>query len=453
MMIFKQALPRRTFLRGIGATLALPLLDGMFPAFATAADTAAKSPTRLGVVYVGNGMHPMEKWTPKAEGAAFELTPTLAQLTPYRDQLTVLTGLAQMEAVPKPPEGPQDHSRACGTFLTGVRVKPTPGKDIRAGVSMDQIAAQKLGKDTQLASLEVSTFASDLVGVCETDYSCTYLTTLSWRTPTTPLPTVHSPRSLFERLFGDSDSTERTERLSIIRKQKSLLDGVSESVARLTSGLGPSDRGKLNEYLEAIRDIERRIQLAEDQSDRELPTLERPVGVPANFEDYAKLMIDLQVLAYQTDMTRIITFILARESGSGDRAYPEIGITDLHHTLSHHGNEADKIEKLYQINLYHMKMFAYFMQKMKGTADGDGNLLDHSVMMYGAGLSNANIHQHVNLPMILVGGAGGKLKGGRHLKYPAETPMTNLHLAVLDMLEMPMDKLGDSTGKLNLLPI
>ena len=447
MMIFKKAIPRRMFLQGMGAALALPLLDGMVPAFAE----TTQSPLRLGVVYVGNGMWPMDKWTPKAEGAAFQLTPTLAQLAPYRDQLLVLTGLAQMEAVPKPPEGPQDHSRASGTFLTGVRVKPTPGKDIRAGVSMDQIAAQKLGKDTQLASLEVSTFASDLVGVCETDYSCTYLTTISWRTPTTPNPTVHSPRNLFERLFGDTDSTERTARLSLVRSQKSLLDGVVEAVARLSTGLGPNDRAKLNEYLESVRDIERRIQIAEAQSDRELPSLERPVGVPASFEDYAKLMIDMQVLAYQTDLTRVITFILARESGSGDRAYPEIGITDLHHTLSHHGNDGDKIDKLFQINCYHMKMFAYFMEKMKATREGDGNLLDHAIIMYGAGLSNANIHQHINLPMLLVGGGGGKLKGGRHFRYPAETPMTNLHLAVLDKLGIPLDKLGDSTGKLDLL--
>jgi len=453
MMIFKKAIPRRTFLRGMGASLALPLLDGMVPAFASSADTGAKSPIRLGAFYNGNGMWPMDKWTPKTEGAGFEMTPTLEPLTPFRDQLLVLSGLAQKEGLAAPGEGSQDHSRACGTFLTGVRVKPAAGKDFRAGVSMDQIAAKEIGKDNQLTSLEVGLFASDLVGECETGWTCIYLSTIAWRTPTTPLPMENKPRALFERLFGDSDSTDRAERLALMDEQRSILDWVVEDAASFSKRIGPGDRVKLSQYLDAIRDVERRIQIAEAQSNREVPRLDRPAGVPATYEEYGKLMVDLTVLAYQADLTRVLTFMTGREGGFGDRAYPEIGIGDLHHTLSHHQNNATAIDKLFKINLLRMKLFAYFLGKLRATPDGDGNLLDHSIILFGSGLSNANIHQHDNLAMLLVGGGGGSIKGGRHIRYPDQTPMTNLYLTVLDKLGLPMEKLGDSTGKLNLVSV
>jgi hypothetical protein len=453
MMIFKKAIPRRVFLRGMGATLALPLLDGMVPAFASSAETAATAPVRLGVVYVPDGMWPMDQWTPKTEGAGFELTPTLEPLAPFRDRILVLTGLAQKEALTKPGEATADHSCALATYLTGVHPKHTAGKDFRAGISMDQIAAEQLGKKTQLASLEVSLFTTDLVGVCESGQTCTYLTTLCWRTPTTPLPMENRPRAVFERLFGDSDSTDRTERSKQIQENRSILDSVAVEVASFMKDMGAGDRTKIDEYLQAIRDVERRIQIAEEQANREVPQFDRPIGTPSSFEDYAKLMMDLQVLAYQTDLTRIITMAVAREGPYGSRAYPDIGIADNHHTLSHHQNNATAIEKLAQINAFHTKLFAYYLEKLQSTPDGDGTLLDHIVLLYGSGLADGNVHQHDNLPLLLAGGAGGQLQGGRHIRYKDGTPMTNLHLAILDKLGLPMEKLGDSDGKLDLLPV
>jgi hypothetical protein len=449
MTIFKKAIPRRTFLRGLCSTLALPLLDGMVPAFAG----SVKGPVRLGIVYVGNGMWPMDKWTPKGSSGVLEMTPTIEPLASFRNQLTLLTGLAHKEAFPTPDDASADHSRACASFLTGIRPKHTAGKDFRAGISMDQIAAGKLGKKTQLASLELSLFLGDLVGTCENGDTCTYLTTLSWRTPTTPLPMENNPRAVFERLFGDSDSTGRSDRVSLIRREQSVLDGVSRDMASVLTGLGSSDRAKLSEYFDAVRDVERRIQIAETQANSEVPTFERPAGVPASFEEYAKLMIDLQVLAYQTDLTRIITFAIGREGPYGGRAYPELGISELHHTLSHHQDDAAAIDKLFEINLYHSKLFAYFLEKLRSTPDGDGSLLDHTILLYGSGLSNGNIHQHDNLPILLAGGGRGDIKGGRHIKYSDGTPMTNLHLTLLDQLGIPLEKLGDSTGQLDLLSV
>ena len=448
MMIFKKAIPRRTLLKGMGAALGLPLLDAMVPAFATA---AGKAPVRLATVYVANGMWPMDKWTPKTEGAAFELSPTLEPLAPFRDQLLVLSGLAHKEGMPSPNDPGAPHTHAFGTFLTGVRPKETSGKDYQLGISMDQVAAETLGKETQLASLEVSLFNRDMIGSCEGGWTCAYLSTLSWRSPTTPLPMERNPRGLFERLFGDSDSTDRASRLARIREQRSILDGVTKLASRFMGEIGPSDRAKLTEFLDAIRDIERRIQIAERQSDQEVPALERPVGAPASFEAYAKLMMDLQVLAYQTDLTRIITF--AMENEGGGRAYPEIGIPDQHHTLSHHQNGSVAIDKLFRIHVHHMKLFAYFLGKLRSVPDGDGSLLDHTILLYGSGLSDGNAHVHENLPILLVGGAGGGLQGGRHIRYPDGTPMTNLHLTMLDKLGVPLEKLGDSTGKLDLLSV
>jgi len=447
MMIFKKAIPRRTFLRGMGTAIALPMLEAMVPACAKA---AGKVPARLGIFYVPNGMWPMDKWTPKTEGPAFELTPTLDQLAKFRDRLTVITGLAHKEgiAIPSDPGGP--HTHAFATFLTGVRPKPTAGKDFEVGVSMDQIAAQKLGKETQLASLEVSLFPS-AIGSCEGGYACAYTNTPCWRTPTTPLPMEHNPRALFERLFGDSDTTDSTTRQARIRERRSILDGVTKLVSPFLNEIGPSDRAKLTEYLDAIRDTERRIEIAEKQADLEVPAVDRPAGTPASFDDYAKLMLDLQVLAYQTDLTRVIIFAMEHEGGG--RAYPEIGIPDQHHTLSHHQNSAVSIDKLVQIHRYHMKLFVYYLEKLQSVRDGDGTLLDNAILLYGSALSDGNSHLHENLPLLLVSGGGTGIKGGRHNRYPDQTPMTNLHLTVLEKLGIPVEKLGDSTRKLDLLSV
>lgn len=447
MMVFKKAVSRRAMLRGAGAAIALPLLDAMIPACVKA---AGKRPSRLGIVYVPNGMWPMDRWTPKTEGA-LELTPILEGLAKYKDKLTVVTGLAHKEAmaIPTDPGGP--HTHAFATFLTGVRPKPTAGKDFQAGISMDQIAAQQFGKETQLASLEVSLFLSDAIGSCEGGYACAYTNTPCWRTPTTPLPMEHNPRALFERLFGDSDNTDKTARLARIHERRSILDGVTKLASPFMDQIGAGDRAKLNEYLDAIRDTERRIEIAEQQADKEIPAVDRPAGTPSSFEDYAKLMIDLNVLAYQTDLTRVITFAMEHEGGG--RAYPEIGIPDQHHTLSHHQNSAASIDKLYQIHRYHIKLFAYYLDKLQSVRDGDGTLLDNMIMLYGSALSDGNSHLHENLPLMLVSGSGTGIKGGRHNRYTDQTPMANLHLTILDKLGIPVEKLGDSTGKLDLLSV
>jgi uncharacterized protein DUF1552 len=451
MMIFKKAIPRRTFLKGVGATLALPMLDAMIPAFAGPADTAAKPVLRMGFVYVPNGII-MDKWTPLKEGAGFEITPVMEALAPFHDRLLVLSGLDQKQANPLPGEGGAYHTRASAVYLTGVHPKESDGRDMRAGVSLDQIAARELGKKTQLASLELALDPVEASGTCEGGFACAYMSTLCWRSPTTPMPMEDKPRVVFERLFGDAETTDRATRLAMIRENRSLLDSVTQEVASLQSGLGPKDSSKLIEYLDAVRDVERRIQLAEEQASRELPTLERPPGgFPGTYEEYAKLMLDLQVLAYQTDMTRVITFAFAHERSG--RAYRDIGVPDAHHALSHHRGDPSSIAKLIKLNTYHVKLFAYYLEKLRSTPDGDGSLLDHSIIQYGSGISDGNLHLNENLPVVLVGGGAGKLKSGRHLRYPVGTPMTNLYLTLLDMVGAPIDKLGDSTGKLELLPV
>lgn len=449
MMIFKKSIPRRTFLRGMGASIALPLLDGMTPAFANAAEQFA-APRRLATVFVPNGMWPMAKWTPQEVGAGFTLSPTLEPMAPYRERMLVLSGLAHKEAMPAAGDPTGEHMRATTTFLTGVRPKQIGG-EAQAGISVDQIAAQRLGKQTQLASLEVALTANhDLVGVCENNLSCLFINTLSWRTPTTPLPMANNPRIVFERLFGDVDSTNRQEQLARMRQQRSILDGLAQRASQFMNKTSARDRAKLDEYLEAIRDIERRIQIAEAQADRDVPMLERPSGVPADFEEYFKLMVDLQVIAYQSDLTRVLTFVMAREGPTGGRAYPQIGIPDQHHNLSHHQNDPTKVDKLFRINQYHVKLFTYFLQKLQSVQEGEGTLLDHSAIVYGSSMSNGNGHQHDNLPIMLVGGGNGRIKGGRHLRYPDGTPMANLHLSLLDILAIPTETLGDSTAALNL---
>ena len=438
-------------MRGVGAAVALPFLDSMVPAFAAPNNAASKPALRMGFVYVPNGIM-MDKWTPSTDGANFELTPILQPLAPFRDQMLVLSGLDQKNANALPGEAGAFHTRAMAVYLTGVHPKQTEGPDIAAGISVDQIAAKELGKQTQLASLELCLDPVEAAGVCEPQFTCAYMNTISWRTPTTPMPMEDHPRVVFERLFGDSETTDPKARLSRIQEDRSLLDSLSEGVAQFVKGLDPGDRRKINEYLDAIRDVERRIQLAEKQSSRELPTLDRPAGgFPATFEEYAKLMFDLQVLALQTDMTRVITFMIAHDRSS--RSYPEIGIPDAHHALSHHRGDPASIVKLIQLNTYHVKLFAYYLDRLRKTQDGDGSLLDHSMIMYGAGIADGNLHTEDNLPTLLVGGGGGKIKGGRHIRYPKGTPMANLYLRMLDNLGIPIDKLGDSTGKLDPLSV
>jgi hypothetical protein len=445
MMITRKHLSRRTVLRGSGAALALPLLDGMVPALTALARTAASGVRRMAVVYTPNGMM-MPDWTPKGHGAGFEFSPILASLAPYREHLIVLSGLEDKYGWPQADEGAGDHARAAATFLTGVHVKKTEGADIRGGVSMDQIAARSLGNETQLASLELALESVELLGACDAGYSCAYANTISWRTPTTPMPMENDPRAVFERLFGGSDSTDAGARLARIEKERSILDSVRERVSGLQRQLGPRDQGKLTEYLEAVRDVERRIQKAEEQGARELPLVERPAGVPPSFEAHAKLMFDLLTLAFQTDLTRVSTFMLGREVSA--RAYPEIGVPDAHHPTSHHQNDPDKLAKLSKINVFHTQQFAYFLEKMRSTPDGDGSLLDHSMLLYGSAISDSNVHMHDNLPLVLVGGAKGRLGGGRHLAFPKGTPVTNLFLSMLDKLGVPADTIGDSSGRL-----
>ena len=450
MMIFKKAIPRRTFLRGIGASLSLPLLDGMIPALTALAQTPAKPVLRLGIVYVPNGMI-MDKWTPPTEGPAFEITPILQPVASFRDRFLVLSGLAANGGRALEGEGAGDHARASASFMSGVHPKKTEGSDLRAGISFDQVAAKELGKYTQLASLELGLDANEVVGTCDVGYSCAYSNTLSWRSATTPVPMENQPRLVFERLFGDSDSTDPAERRARIRQDRSILDFVSEDVARLTTGLGAKDRAKLSEYFDAIRDVERRIQMAEQQSSRELPKLDRPGGIPPTFTEHCRLMMDLQVLAYQTDLTRVIAFMMGREQNT--RVYSELGFSDAYHPLSHHQYDATKIAKVTQIDILHARMLAYYLEKLHSTADGDGSLLDHSMIVYGSALSDGNVHIHNNLPVLLIGGGAGRIKGGRHVRYPVDTPVTNLFSTLLDNLGVPVEKLGDSTDRLNITAV
>jgi hypothetical protein len=445
MIVTKKSLPRRTFLRGIGASLALPLLDSMVPALAATA--GAKPALRLAFVYHPVGMI-MNRWTPVAEGSAFEFTPTMKALEPFREQMVVLSGLAQVNGRALG-DGAGDHAREGATWLTGAHPKKTEGAGIRAGVSADQVAARELGKITQLSSLEIGLESASLSGGCDSGYSCAYTNTLSWRSPTTPLPVEVNPRMVFERLFGDGDSTDPKARLASLQEQRSILDYVAGSIDRLETKLGKSDRNKLSEYLEAIRDIERRIQKAEQQSaSLKLPVMERPAAVPEEFDDYARLMMDLQVMAFQTDMTRVISFMLGR-AGS-NRSYRSIGVSDGHHSITHHQNDPVKINNIAKIDAHLVKTFAYLLDKLKSTPDGDGNLLDHSMIVYGSSLSDANAHTHHDLPIVLAGGGGGQIKGGRHLRYPKDTPMNNLLVSMLDKAGVPIENLGDSTGKLDL---
>jgi hypothetical protein len=444
MMIFKKAIPRRKFLRSAGATLALPLLDAMVPAFASSTSTG-KAPVRLAFIYVPMGII-MEKWTPATEGANFQMTQILEPLTPFRNYLLVLSGLAHNMGVAHEGEGVGDHARASAVFLTGAHPKKTEGADLRAGISIDQIAAKELGKETQLASLELGLDSNEVVGLCDTGYSCAYTNTVSWRSASMPMPMENKPRAVFERLFGDSDNTEPSERHARFLEQRSLLDLVKRETSQLLAGLGPGDRLKLTEYMDAIRDVERRIQMAEAQPSRELPSFERPIGVPEKFTEHAKLMLDLQILAFQSDLTRVTTFMIGQEGNA--RVYDELGISDSYHPLTHHQKDAEKIEKVTKIDILHTQVLAHLVEKLQAAPDGDGSLLDHSMIVYGSALSDGNLHEHNNTPTLVIGGGG--IKGGRHLRYQVDTPMANLYLTMLDKLGISMDSFGDSTGRIEL---
>ena len=447
-IVTKKHLARRTVLRGMGATIALPFLDGMVPAFANSRRIAAALPLRVGALYAPNGMN-MQDWTPAAEGAAFELTPILRPLAPFRDRMVVLSGLANNAADQLPGEGSGDHSRSSAAYLTGAHAKKTEGADLENGISMDQVAAREFRRHTQLASLELALEANDMAGGCEHGYSCAYTGTVSWASATTPLPMENDPRAVFERLFGSSDSTEREARLARLRMERSILDAVSERLAQLRNGLGASDRRKVTEYVDAVRDIERRIQVAEDQSNRELPVVAQPAGVPPTYEGYAKLMFDLWALAWQCDLTRVTSFMYGREKSG--RSYPEIGVPDPHHPLSHHQDRPDRLARLTRLNTFHMSLFAHFLEKLHSIREGDGRLLDRVLIVYGAGMSDSNMHHHQNLPALLVGTGSGQIAGGRHVRVAKDLPLANLHLTVLDRMGIPIDRLGDSTGKLAVL--
>ena len=441
MIITGNAIPRRTVLRGLGAAVALPLLDSMVPAFATVRTSAAQPVRRLGIVYVPNGMA-MKHWTPTTDGASFGLPRILQPLAPFQDRMTVLTGLNAV------PSNAGVHASASTRFLTGVTPARTEA-NLQAGVSMDQLVAQELGQHTQLASLELALDQRDVSGSCDVGFSCLYTSTIAWRNETTPLPMEPNPRAVFERLFGDTGTTDPNARLARFQKDRSILDSVTEKVATLERGLGAGDRAKIEQYLEAVRDIERRIQKAEEQSDRELPEVTQPAGVPNSYEDHAKLMFDLQALAFQTDLTRVTTFMLGRELSG--RTYPEIGVPDSHHPTSHHRNDPGLYEKITKINTFHTTLFSYYLEKLAAIPDGDGSLLDHTLLVYGAGMSDSNRHDNNSLPLILIGGGSGQHAGGRHISVEKDTPATNLHLSLMDRMGVSVEHWSNSTGRLELL--
>jgi hypothetical protein len=442
MILAKKPISRRAVLRGIGVTLALPLLDGMSPAFGAVRQAARARARRLGVIYVPNGIV-MENWTPAEEGTGFGFTPTLQPLEPFRDQLTLLTGLNG-----NPGGGP--HAGAATRFLTDVAAKQD-NANILAGISVDQYVAREFGRDTQLASLELGLDTRDFAGSCDIGYSCAYTNTISWKSPTTPLPIENDPRAVFERLFGDAGTTDHATRLARARRDKSILDSITEKASSLSRRLGHGDQGKIEQYLDAIRDVERRIQKAEADGATALPDVDQPAGVPSRYSDHAKLMFDLQVLAYQSDLTRVITFMMGREISG--RSYAEIGVPDAHHPISHHQNIPENIAKLCKINVFHIGLVSYYLEKLRATPDGDGTLLDSLLLIYGSGMSNSNEHSPANLPILLAGGAAGQLKGGRHIKVGADVPLANLHLTLLDRLGVPVESIGNSTGRMQTLSL
>jgi hypothetical protein len=444
MIITKMVLPRRTFLRGMGVTLALPLLDAMVPALSAVQKTAARPIRRLGFVYIPNGAS-MPHWQPAGDGTLTELSPSLAPLEPFKNQVIVPIGLSQKQAEALG-DGNGEHSRAGTVWLSGVHPKETEGADVRNGTTADQIAAQHIGDDTPLRSLELAMEQTYLIGNCDNGYSCVYTNSISWRSPTTPNPHEMNPRIVFQRMFGDGANA--AERLAQVREDRSILDWVTGDIARLQRQLGPSDRNSVSEYLDSVREVEKRIQVAErHHNDSPLSLPERPVGVPESYDVHAKLMFDLLALAFQADITRVFVFTLGKEQTN--RAYPELGVNEAHHAVSHHQHDPIKFEKAAKINTYQITLLAHFLEKLKGMREGDGNLLDQSLILHGGGISDANEHSHIDLPLVLVGGAGG-LKGGRILRHSKDTPMNNLLVSMLERVGVNTDKFGDATGPLKL---
>jgi len=453
MIVTRRHLPRRTFLKGMGAVIALPALDAMTPAFAArgfgeagaaASARSGAAPLRLAFTYVPNGVT-MADWTPKGEGAEFAYSRILKPLEPFRDDTLVVSGLAHRTGNALG-DGPGDHARAAASYLTGVHPKKTAGADIQSGISVDQIAAQHLAGQTRFSSLEFGCDDSRTVGNCDSGYSCAYTNSLAWRGPATPMPPETNPRLVFERLFGDIDTSVPPEtRARRLIHRRSILDLVTERTAQLIADVGPSDRRKLDEYLSSIREIERRIERAERDLTGLTPGIDKPTGVPVLYADYVNLMFDLQIVAFQTDSTRVVTMMMGREGSM--RTYPEIGVPDPHHPLTHHRNNPEWVEKVTIVNTMHAELFAGFVRKMQATPDGDGTLLDHSMLVYGSGLSDGNKHLHDDLPVAIVG-RGGDFRLGQHLVYPKDTPMTNLYLTVLDRMGVHEERIGDSTGRI-----
>ena len=440
MMITRKTMPRRTLLRGMGASIALPLMEAMITS-AKAEEMAVRK--RLQVIYTPNGMV-MENWTPATTGKDYGLSPILKPLEPYREKFAVFTGLSHVQAEALG-DGAGDHGRCCGGYLTGVHVKKTEGADITSGISMDQLVAQKFGEHTQIPSLELGLEPPSLVGSCDSGYSCAYTNTLSWSSASTPLPVTINPREVFERLFGDGDSLDTKSRLAQLKRQASILDFVADDAKRMSTKLGARDKEKLAEYLQSVRDIEKRIQKVERGGigAAALPAYSKPSGMPDSFEDYARMMIDLQILAMQADLTRVATFMIGREVSG--RSYPEIGVPDAHHPLSHHGNDPEKIAKLTKINTLHMEQVAYYLKRMSESKDGEKPLLENTLVLAGASLADPNRHDHRSLPVIV---AGGLIQGNRHVVVDKDTPMTNMMLSLMERLGVDQDRLGDSTGRL-----
>ena len=435
MMFRKRSLPRRTFLKGAGAALSLPLLDAMVPAMTALADTAA-NPTqlrRLGFVYMPMGSD-ITSWTPPGE-TLDELSPTLRSLAPVKQHVTAITNLELQNAYPG------THATSNSAFLSAAKAKRTESTDYYLGTTVDQIAAQQIGQHTQLPSLEMSMDLLSVVGQCDNGYACVYQNNLSWSSPTTPLPAEAHPRIVFETLFGEGGNL--AERSAALKRRASLLDSLTEEITRLQNTLGSDDRNKVTQYLESIHEVERRIQKAEvDTKENPLPDLDRPVGVPDSYAEHARLMFDLQLLALQGDITRVITFQLARETSN--RSYTEIGISEPHHPLTHHGGDPDKIAKVAIINQFHVSLFAEFLEKLAATPEGNGSLLDHSLYLYGSGMGNPNVHDHTNLPILVAGGAAGKMQGGRHIRFDKPTPLANLHLTLLNKVGVECESFADS---------
>lgn len=437
MFISKKSLPRRTLLRGLGASFALPLLDAMIPSMTAQAATVADASKlrRLGYVYMPMGCDDT-RWMLPGD-TLDELSPTLSPLVPVKDHVSVISGLELRNAYPG------THATSNSAFLSAATALRTESTDYFLGTTADQIAAQNLGHQTQLPSLEMAMDLLSIVGQCDNGYACVYQNNLSWSSPTTPLPAEAHPRIVFESLFGEGGSTE--ERRAALRQRASLLDSVAEDLSRLNRQLGASDRNKVNGYLESVREVERRIQQAESNTrENPLPDLDRPVGVPADYGDHARLMFDLQVLALQGDITRVTTFQLARETSN--RTYPQAGVSDPHHPLTHHGNDPEKVAKVAKINQYHVSLFTYFLKRLKETPEGDGSLLDHSLYLYGSGMGNPNVHDHQNLPIIVAGGGAGNMQGGRHIKFDTPKPLANLHLTLLNKVGVEVESFADSDG-------